>query len=46
MPHCKIHEFECLVKHMKNITDVRDCHRCELSCMNTVYDIEKLSITG
>lgn len=45
MPYCKMNELECLVKYAANIAEVRDCHKCELSCTNTVYDIEKLSKT-
>lgn len=42
-PYCELRDFECLARHVENITDVHDCKRCELSCSNTVYDIEKLS---
>lgn len=45
MPFCKIEDLACLAKYASNITDVRDCYKCELSCANTVYDIEKLSKT-
>lgn len=38
---CKIKDFECLSKHASNITNIRRCLKCELSCLNTVYDIEK-----
>lgn len=42
-PYCDLQDFDCLTKNVGNITDVRDCKGCELSCSNTVYDIEKLS---
>lgn len=38
-------DLKCIATHSSNITDVRDCYRCELSCANTVYEIEKLSKT-
>lgn len=44
-PFCRVDQFECLSKYSRNITEVRDCNSCELSCSNTVYDIEKLSKT-
>lgn len=46
-PHnyCNLVHFECLARHLQNITDVKDCKQCELSCSNTVYDIEKMSET-
>ncbi|XP_037027868.1 sodium channel protein Nach isoform X2 [Bradysia coprophila] len=44
-PYCTIEQFQCLAKYSRNITEVRDCNTCELSCSNTVYDIEKLSKT-
>lgn len=46
-PHhyCNLAHFDCLARHLQNITDVKDCKQCELSCSNTVYDIEKLSET-
>lgn len=45
MPHCKMKDLECLSKYATNITDVRECGDCELSCANTIYEIEKLSKT-
>lgn len=36
-------EIACLSKHMENITNIKGCTDCELSCQNVVYDIEKLS---
>lgn len=44
-PYCRLEQFGCLAKYAQNITEVRDCNFCELSCSNTVYDIEKLSKT-
>lgn len=41
--HCGINDFSCLHKFHQNITDIRMCKHCELSCLNTVYDIEKFS---
>lgn len=38
-------DLQCLAHFASNITDVRDCNKCELSCANTVYEIEKLSKT-
>lgn len=40
---CGIEDFSCLLKYVKNITDIKACKHCELSCLNTVYDIEKFS---
>lgn len=45
MQYCQVKDFQCLAKYADNITNVRDCNKCELSCENTVYDIEKLSKT-
>jgi amiloride-sensitive sodium channel len=41
--HCGIDDFSCLLKFHDNITNIRMCKHCELSCLNTVYDIEKFS---
>jgi acid-sensing ion channel, other len=41
--HCGLDDFGCLDKHRDNITDIKNCRQCELSCLNTVYDIEKYS---
>lgn len=38
---CELKDFGCLSKHASNITNIRRCLRCELSCLNTVYDVEK-----
>jgi acid-sensing ion channel, other len=40
---CGLDDMFCLYKHRYNITDIRNCRHCELSCFNTVYDIEKFS---
>lgn len=40
---CGLDDFLCLLKFRDNITDIRGCRHCELSCLNTVYDIEKFS---
>lgn len=45
MPYCTMKDFKCLATYATDIIDVRNCDRCELSCINTVYDIEKLSKT-
>jgi hypothetical protein len=45
LPYCEIQDIECLSKYLTNITDIRGCAHCELSCHNTVYDIEKFSKT-
>lgn len=42
---CELSDFECLKKFNGNITDFKGCRHCELSCLNTVYDIEKLTKT-
>lgn len=40
---CGFNDFTCLLKFRENITDIRGCRQCELSCLNTVYDIEKFT---
>lgn len=40
---CSIEDFICLLKYNDNITDIKGCRHCELSCLNTVYDIEKFT---
>lgn len=42
---CGLEDFICLLKFRENITDIRGCRHCELSCLNTVYDIEKFTRT-
>lgn len=36
-------DFACLAKYRGNITDVRECGDCVLSCNNIVYEVEKLA---
>ncbi|XP_055383286.1 sodium channel protein Nach [Condylostylus longicornis] len=43
IPMCKLSDFPCLDKYKKNITNIKDCLQCELSCQKTVYNIEKLT---
>ncbi len=43
--YCKVPDIPCLIKHRTNITSLSGCSHCELSCLNTVYDIEKFSKT-
>ncbi|CAD7091134.1 unnamed protein product [Hermetia illucens] len=43
VPYCKVEQLECLAKYKDNITNIRDCQKCELSCSKTVYDVEKLN---
>jgi acid-sensing ion channel, other len=40
---CGIEDIICLLKHVSNITNIKACKHCELSCHNTVYDVEKFS---
>lgn len=40
--HCGTDDFLCLIRFKDNITDINSC-KCELCCLNTVYDIEKFS---
>ena len=42
LEYCGIDELDCLVKHKENITDINTCNHCELSCTNTVFEVEKL----
>lgn len=37
--------MKCIADHISNITSIQGCERCELSCANTVYEIEKLTKT-
>ncbi|GAB0094040.1 NACH [Sergentomyia squamirostris] len=41
--YCTIEDLPCLAKYSQNITQITDCRQCELSCLNTVYDVDKLS---
>lgn len=38
---CSWNDLKCLQKHIRNITDIKGCPLCELSCFNTVYESEK-----
>jgi acid-sensing ion channel, other len=38
---CSLSDFRCLRDNQENITDIRGCLHCELSCFNTVYESEK-----
>lgn len=41
--YCSVAHLPCLVKHQGNLTNVKECARCELSCQNIVYEVDKLS---
>lgn len=43
--HCRLKDFACLQKHSQNLTDLKECAQCELSCHSIVYEIDKLSKT-
>lgn len=45
MPYCTLDKFKCLAKYVLNITDFKNCGHCEVSCDNTVFDIEKVTKT-
>ncbi|XP_044755808.1 sodium channel protein Nach-like [Coccinella septempunctata] len=40
--YCRIRELECVANNKGKILDVEHCD-CQLSCSNTVYEVEKLS---
>lgn len=42
---CMLSDFKCLKDNQQNITDIRACPHCELSCMNTVYESQKFTKT-
>lgn len=42
---CGIRDFACLLRHSSNLTDLRECAQCELSCTLVIYEIDKLSKT-
>lgn len=44
-PYCTLESMTCIFTFASNITDITKCSNCELSCDNTVYDIEKFSKT-
>jgi acid-sensing ion channel, other len=37
---CTLKDFACLNKYRQNITNIRGCSQCELSCLNTIYESE------
>lgn len=39
---CTFTDLKCLVKNFNNITSIRDCKECHLSCIHTVYESEKI----
>lgn len=42
-PYCTLESMTCINDYASNITDITKCSDCQLSCDNTVYDIEKFS---
>lgn len=42
-PYCTLLNMTCISLHASEITDITKCSNCELSCHNTVYDIEKFA---
>lgn len=42
---CSLSDFKCLQENLNNITGIRGCLHCELSCLNTVYESEKFTMT-
>lgn len=42
VPMCAVKDFACLNDYKLNITNIRDCLQCELSCSKTVFNIDKL----
>ncbi|XP_054086712.1 sodium channel protein Nach [Zeugodacus cucurbitae] len=42
VPTCGVSDLMCLEKNKANITNIRNCMQCELSCSKTVFNIEKL----
>ncbi|EDW75033.2 uncharacterized protein Dwil_GK19918 [Drosophila willistoni] len=42
VPMCSIKDFGCLNDFKMNITNIKDCLQCELSCSKTVFNIDKL----
>jgi amiloride-sensitive sodium channel len=41
--YCTLQNMTCIHQYASNITDITKCSDCELSCDNTVYEIEKFS---
>ncbi|XP_064537003.1 sodium channel protein Nach [Drosophila montana] len=42
VPMCAVKDFACLNEYRLNITNIKDCLQCELSCSKTVFNIDKL----
>lgn len=42
--YCELKDLECLSKYASNVTDLRRCRHCKLSCHYTVFNIEKLNV--
>ncbi|XP_017112672.1 sodium channel protein Nach [Drosophila elegans] len=42
VPMCMVKDFDCLDEFKANITNIKDCLQCELSCSKTVFNIDKL----
>ncbi|TDG40555.1 hypothetical protein AWZ03_013028 [Drosophila navojoa] len=42
VPMCTVKDFSCLNEYKLNITNIKDCLQCELSCSKTVFNIDKL----
>ncbi|XP_037725196.1 sodium channel protein Nach [Drosophila subpulchrella] len=42
VPMCMVKDFDCLDEFKTNITNIKDCLQCELSCSKTVFNIDKL----
>lgn len=42
-PYCTLGHFPCLLNHQRNLTNLKECAQCELSCHSIVYEIDKLS---
>lgn len=45
MPYCTVDKIKCLAEYAENITDFKKCIDCEVSCDNTVFEIEKVTKT-
>lgn len=42
---CSWADFKCLRDNVKNITDIKYCAKCELSCFSNVFESEKFTQT-
>ncbi|KAH8237681.1 hypothetical protein KR038_006611 [Drosophila bunnanda] len=42
VPMCMLKDLDCLNEFKANITNIKDCLQCELSCSKTVFNIDKL----